>query len=175
MKHKVFSVILALALLLTGCTAVETAPEAPALQDFSKAGMTVTLTEEFYEKEHMGYTTCFLSDDIAVFVLKEEYTLFENTDFSSASTLEEYAGLVWNANQFTGNVPLTTDGDLKYFEYDYTANGNSYTYRTYVFKSADAFWLVQFASLSEHYEALSRTMHGYAATVRFDTPYTEAQ
>lgn len=174
MKYKLFSIILALALLLTGCTAADTEPAPPAAQDFGKAGMTITLTEEFYEKDHMGYTTCFLSDDIAVFVLKEEYSLFEHTDFSSASTLEEYAGLVWNANQFTGNVPLISDGDLKYFAYDYAANGNNYTYRTYVFKSADAFWLVQFAALSEHYDALTDTMHGYAATVRFDTPYVEA-
>lgn len=174
MKYKLFSILLALVLLLTGCTAAESEPTPPAAQDFSKAGMTITLTEEFYEKEHMGYTTCFLSDDIAVFVLKEEYTLFEHTDFSSASTLEEYAGLVWNANQFTGDVPLVTDGDLKYFEYDYSANGNNYTYRTYVFKSADAFWLVQFASLADSYEGLTDTMHSYAAGVVFDAPYAEA-
>lgn len=171
MKTKLFSIMLTLVLLLTGCAAAETEPAAPAAQDFSKAGLTVTLTEEFYEKEHMGYTTCFLSEDIAVFLLKEEYTLFENTDFSSASSLEEYAGLVWNANQFTGNVPLVTDGDLKYFEYDYSANGNDYTYRTYVFKAADGFWLVQFAALADSYDALQDTMHGYAASVVFDAPY----
>lgn len=174
MKPKLFPILLALVLLLTGCAAGEAEPAAPAAQNFSKAGITLTLTEHFYEKTHVGYTTCYLSDDIAVFLLKEEYTLFENTDFSSASTLEEYAGLVWNANQFTGNVPLVTEDGLKYFEYDYSANGNSYTYRTYVFKAADAFWLVQFAALSEYYDTLTDTMHGYAATVRFDTPYVEA-
>lgn len=170
MKLRLFSMILALAMLLTGCAA-ESEPAVPAALEFSKAGLTVTLTDAFYEKEHMGYTTCFLSDEIAVFLLKEEYTLFENTDFSSASSLEEYAGLVWNANRFTGNVPLVTDGDLKYFEYDYSANGNDYTYRTYVFKAADAFWLVQFASLTDSYAALKDTMHSYAASVVFDAPY----
>lgn len=170
MKLRLFSIILALAMLLTGCAA-ESEPAAPAALEFSKAGLTVTLTDAFYEKEHMGYTTCFLSDEIAVFLLKEEYTLFENTDFSSASSLEEYAGLVWNANRFTGNVPLVTDSDLKYFEYDYSANGNDYTYRTYVFKAADAFWLVQFASLTDSYAALKDTMHSYAASVVFDAPY----
>lgn len=175
MKMKLFSLILALAMLMTGCTAAEAEPSEPVAQDFSKAGMTITLTDAFYEKEHVGYTTCFLSDDIAVFVLKEEYTLFENTDFSSASTREEYAGLVWNANQFTGNVPLVTDGELKYFEYDYSANGNDYTYRTYVFKASDSFWLVQFASFTDSYDAMKDTMHAYAETVVFDEPYVEAQ
>ncbi|MBQ3010474.1 MAG: hypothetical protein IJD81_04735 [Oscillospiraceae bacterium] len=175
MKHKLFPILLALVLLLTGCSAAETEPAPPAAQEFAKAGIHLTLTEEFYEKEHMGYTTCYLSDDIAVFLLKEEYTLFENTDFSSASTPEEYAGLVWNANQFTGNVPLVTEGNLKYFEYSYSANGNDYTYRTYVFKAADAFWLVQFASLSDSYDSLKGTMQAYAETVVFDAPYTQAQ
>jgi len=174
MKLKLFPLILALALLLCGCSTAESQPAAPAAVDFAKAGLTITLNDTFYEKEHMGYTTCFLSEEIAVFLLKEEYTLFDNTDFSSASSLEEYAGLVWNANQFAGNVPLVTDGDLKYFEYDYSANGNNYTYRTYVFKAADAFWLVQFAALTERYESLADTMHGYAASVVFDAPYAEA-
>ena len=103
--------------------------------------------------------------------LKEEYSLFDNTDFSSASSLEEYAGLVWNANQFTGAVPLVTDGDLQYFEFDRSANGNEYTYRAYVFKAADGFWLVQFVSRADRYAALADTMHEYAATVTFAQPY----
>lgn len=175
MKLKLFPIFLALVLILTGCASADTDPAPPAAQDFSKAGITLTLNETFYEKSHVGYTTCFLSDDIAVFLLKEEYTLFEHTDFSSASTLEEYAGLVWNANQFAGNVPLVTEDGLKYFEYDYSANGNNYTYRTYVFKAADGFWLVQFAALSDSYDGLKSTMHAYAETVVFDEPYVEAQ
>ena len=175
MKRTLFSVMLAAMLLLCGCSTAEEEPVAPAAVDFGRAGMTVTLTDEFFEKEHMGYTVCYSSADLAVFVLKEEYTLFENTDFSSATSLEEYAGLVWSANQFAGNVPLVSDGDLKYFEYDYAANGNNYTYRTYVFKDAEGFWLVQFASLTDRYEALKDTMHGYAATVTFEAPYVETE
>ena len=170
MKLKLIPLLLALALLLCGCS-TETEPAAPAEQTFSVAGMNITLTEAFYEKEHVSYTMCYTSDDIAVFTLREEYALFNNTDFSSASTLEEYAGLVWNANQFSGNVPLVTDGDLKYFEYDFVSGGNEYTYRTYVFKDAEGFWLVQFSCFTDRYEALQDTMHSYAATVSFDNPY----
>jgi len=169
MRLKLFSIVFAL-MLLVGC-AEETAPAEPVAQDFSKAGMTLTLTDAFAEKEYVTYTACYESADISVMALKEEYDLFDNTDFSSATSLEEYAGLVWSANQFEGNVPLVTDGDLRYFEFDRTANGNDYTYRAYVYKAADGFWLVQFVSRADRYEELQDTMHGYAAGVVFAEPY----
>ena len=172
MKSKLIPLLLAV-LLLCSCTA-EAVPAEPVATDFSKAGMTVTLTDAFAEKEYVSYTACYESADISVMALKEEYSLFDNTDFSSASTLEEYAGLVWNANQFADNVPLVTDGDLKYFEFDRSANGNEYTYRAYVYKAADGFWLVQFVSRADRYAELQDTMHGYAATVTFAEPYVDA-
>ena len=172
MKLKLLPLLLALTMLLCGCAA-EATPAEPVAQTFDRAGMHITLTDGFIEKDHVSYTACFTSDDIAVFTLLEEYSLFDNTDFSAASSLEEYAGLVWSANQFSGNVPLVVDGDLKYFEYDFISNGNEYTYRTYVFKAAEGFWLVQFASFTDRYEELKDTMHGYAASIVFDNPYTE--
>lgn len=169
MKLKLIPLLLAV-LMLCGC-ASEATPAEPVAADFSKAGMTVTLTDAFAEKEYVSYTACYESAEISVMALKEEYTLFDNTDFSSASSLEEYAGLVWNANQFTGAVPLVTDGNLQYFEFDRSANGNEYTYRAYVFKAADGFWLVQFVSRADRYAELADTMHAYAATVTFAQPY----
>ena len=171
MKLKLFPLLLALVWLLCGCSVSEPAPAEPVAQTFGKAGMSITLTDAFYEKDHVAYTACFTSDDIAVFTLREEYSLFEHTDFSSATSLEEYAGLVWSSNQFQGTVPLVTDGDLQYFEYDFISNGNEYTYRTYVFKDAEGFWLVQFATFTSSFEALQDTIHSYAATVTFDAPY----
>lgn len=170
MKRKLFPILAALILLLCGCTADDTSAE-PVAKAFSRAGMTLTLTDAFAEKEYVTYTACYESADLSVMALKEEYSLFDNTDFSSASTLEEYAGLVWSANQFAGNVPLVTEGDLRYFEFERSANGNDYTYRAYVYKAADGFWLVQFVSRADRYAELRDTMQDYAASVTFDAPY----
>lgn len=168
MKLKPISILLALALLLCGCTAEEPAPVEPVATDFSAAGMTLTLTDAFALRDYVTYTLCCESADISVMALKEEYSLFEHTDFSAETSVEEYAGLVWSSNRFTDNVPLVTDGDLKYFEFDRSANGNDYTYRAYVFKADDGFWLVQFVSRADRYAELADTMHGYAATIRFE-------
>ena len=102
---------------------------------------------------------------------KEEYTLFENTDFSAQTSREQYAALVWSANKLEGQVPVQEDEDLTWFEYSRTANGTDYTYRAYVYKCNEAFWLIQFAARSEAFPALGDTIHGYAASVYFDQPY----
>lgn len=171
MKTKLFAAILALALILTSC-ATEPEPVVPTPVDFSKAGMTVTLDDTFVQKEYAAYTLSCESADIVMFALKEEYTLFENTDFGPETTPEDYAQLVWYANQFTDTVPLKTVGDLQYFDYTKTSNGNDYLFRTYVFKDAEGFWLVQFACLTDRFGELVDTMHSYASTVTFDQPYT---
>lgn len=171
MKTKLLSILLALLLFLCGCAAEEELPAAPIDTDFAAAGMHITLTDEFTEKPHVAYTALYESSELAVMVLKEEYTLFENTDFSAQTSPEQYAELVWRSNQLSDTVPLEEDEDLIWFEYSRTTNGTDYTYRAYVFKSNDAFWLLQFAARTEAFPTLTDTIHGYAATVYFDTPY----
>lgn len=171
MKIKLFSILLALCLLLCGCTAEEEPPAEPIPTDFAAAGMHLTLTEDFAEKQHVSYTALYESAELVIMVLKEEYTLFDKTDFSSQTAPEEYAALVWSANQLEGEVPVQTADDLVWFDYSRTANGTDYTYRAYVFKSDDAFWLFQFGARSDAFAALTDTIHGYATTVYFDAPY----
>ena len=171
MKTKLFPILLALSLLLCGCTSAPAEPEAPTPTDFAAAGMHLTLTDAFTEKQHVSYTAMYHSDEVAVMVLKEEYTLFDNTEFSSQTSPEQYAALVWSSNQFQGEVPLQADEDLTWFEYDRTVNGTDYRYRAYVYKSNEAFWLFQFAVRSEAFSLHANDIHSYAASVYFDTPY----
>lgn len=171
MKTKLFSILLTLCLLLCGCAAEEEQPTPPAEIDFAAAGMHLTLTEEFTEKQHVAYTALYESAELAVMVLKEEYTLFDNTDFSAQTSPEQYAELVWLSNQLEGEVPLQETDGITWFEYSRTTNGTDYTYRAYVFKSNEGFWLFQFAARSEAFPALTDTIHGYALSVYFDAPY----
>lgn len=171
MKTKLFPILLALCLLLCGCGGNEEPPAPPAETEFTAAGMHLTLTEEFTEKQHVAYTALYESAELAVMVLKEEYTLFENTDFSAQTSPEQYAELVWRSNQLEGDVPLQESDGLNWFEYSRTTNGTDYTYRAYVMKSADGFWLFQFAARTEAFPAHTDTIHGYAMSIYFDAPY----
>lgn len=169
-KKSLLMLLLTLCLLLCGCSEEEV-PAEPVEQAFTAAGLHLTLTDEFTEKQHAAYTLYAESEDLLVLGLKEEYTLFENTDFSAQTSLKQYAALVWSANQLEGEVPLEDDGELLWFEYDNHVNGADYRYRAYVFKDNEGFWLLQFATHAEEFAALSETIRGYAASVYFDKPY----
>lgn len=172
MTKKLLSVLLVLTLLLCGCAGQSDQPApTPAPAEFSAAGMNITLNESFTQKEYVTYTTGFESADIAVFVLLEEAALFDGTDYGTDFSADTYAEMLWKSNGNAGSPELTSAGDLVWFDFDASANGNDYTYRAFVFKSADGYWLVQFAALAENFEALADTMNAYAATITFDNPY----
>ena len=171
MKKTLLMILVAFCLLLCGCQAKSDEPVLPVAQDFSAAGMTLTLTEDFAQKQHAAYTAYFESADLLVLGLKEEYTLFEHTDFSAQTSPERYADLVWKSNRMEGDVPLQESDDLLWFEYDNHVNGVDYRYRAYVFKANDGFWLVQFAAHAESFDSFSDTIAGYAASIYFDKPY----
>ena len=171
MYKKLLLMILTLCLLLCGCGAEDEAPAEPAAKEFVAAGLHLTLTDAFVEKSHAAYTLYAESEDLLVLGLKEEYTLFENTDFSAQTSLKQYAELVWIANQLEGELPLVDDGEHLWFDYDKHVNGADYRYRAYVLKDNEGFWLLQFAARADEFEALTEPIREYAASVYFDMPF----
>ncbi|MBO7297734.1 MAG: hypothetical protein J6U60_01650, partial [Clostridia bacterium] len=62
---------------------------------FEKAGLTITLTTEFHEKEHVEYTAYYASDKMIVVTIKEAFTSFEKLGKDAEMmSVEEYARLV---------------------------------------------------------------------------------
>ncbi|MBE6949604.1 MAG: hypothetical protein E7456_07155 [Ruminococcaceae bacterium] len=111
---------------------------------FSSNGMTITLTEEFTETSMEGFTVCYDSANAAVIALKEDFTLM---DGFGDLTIEEYGSLVMQGSGLEAS-DLDTDGDLRYFAYTYEdpSAGDNYLYVIYVYKTSDAFWLVEFVT-----------------------------
>ena len=117
---------------------------------FTKSGMHVTLTEEFVERSVNGYTVAYDSAEVAVFVIKESISLAECFE---DYTLAEYGELVLQANGLQRGTLQKKDG-LTYFEYEATnpQTDEVHCYCSFIYKAADAFWLVQFATTKENYE-----------------------
>lgn len=139
----------------------------PSEKVFSKAGMSITLDSGFNEKEYVSYTVCYDSKNVAIFVLKEEFSLFESADIDAAAlSLNDYAELVIANNSVDADVQ-TKDG-LTYFKYNNSANGKEYTYSSYVYKTDDAFWLIQFATEQDEFEQNAARIEGFAKSVKFD-------
>ena len=116
----------------------------PMPEVFSSGGMSIVLTDEFEETPVDKYTATYGSRDVAVIALKEEFSLFEGFE---NYTLEQYANLVIENNNMSNTVIKNVDG-LMGFEYTYfnPETNKNYIYFSYVYKSNDAFWLVQFAT-----------------------------
>ncbi len=143
--------------------APEVAPEV-----FSTNGMEITLTNEFYDSESEGFTACYDSGEVAVFVLREDFSLLEGFE---DYTLEEYGNLVVDNNNFQTNVQLKNVDGLTTYEYEWTnpENNDVYKYFAVVYKGPDAFWLVQFATFSDNYEIRYNDFIQWAKSVKFTT------
>lgn len=128
---------------------------------FEKSGMSITLTNQFTEKEHLSYTSIYDSKNMAVYTLKEEFSLFEA--FDSDLTLDEYADLVVEANKLTCEKQYKDD--LTYFLYEKEANGKQMSFYAFVYEGDDAFWLIQFACESDNAEKLEDRIFTYAKSV----------
>ncbi len=149
-------------LLLVSCSAtnVKEANE----KVFTSDGMHITLTEGFKEKEMEGYTACYDSPEIAVFTLKE------TGDNITTMTVLDYAQLVLSANASKSPKNIETIDGIPSMEYTYTNETTNveYQYLTFMYKAADAFWLVQFTCKTEDYEADKPYFINWAKTVTFD-------
>ena len=133
---------------------------------FTSHGVSITLTEKFGETEVFSQTVAYQSKDVAVFMLKESFDLFPDAENYS---LEQYAKMVISLNHKETDGVKTKDG-LTYFEYDYldVANDRVNHYFAYVFKSDDAFWLVQFALLEKNVEKYDEHIEKWAKSVKFE-------
>lgn len=136
------------------------------IKAFSVDGMSITLTDEFSKEDYDGYNAVYESMDVAVMVMKEEFTLLEGFE---DYTLEDYFDLLCEANEFESLEMKTADG-LSYFEYDYEdpESDDRYCYTAYLYKSDDAFWMVEFATLSETAAEYSQQIAEWAKSVEFD-------
>lgn len=133
---------------------------------FSADGMSITLTSEFKETKMQNFTACYDSSKVAVFALKESFSLLEGFE---DYTLEQYGNIVMSGNGLTSVSLKTTDG-LTYFEYDYknTADNKEYQYYSFIYKADDAFWLIQFATYKNDAAKYFDEIIDWASSVKFD-------
>lgn len=137
----------------------------PKEKTFSSDEMTITLTNEFKKAEADGYIDVYDSKKIAVFSLKEEFALFDGLE---NYTPKQYCDMAIQNNNLESSKTKTSDG-LTYFEYDAvnTDTNKTYHYFVYVYKTDDAFWMVQFALLKQNADKYAPKIAKYAKSIVF--------
>ena len=137
-------------------------------QVFAAEGMQITLTQAFQETDvaQYGFTLGYASQETAVFVLKEEFSL--SAGFEDL-TLDEYAQLVLSNNQLFGGRPTKEQG-LTVYEYTEVSqeDGKTYAYLIAFYKGPDAFWMFEFSTQEKKMDDLRQSYMDYAKTVQFD-------
>ena len=138
----------------------------PDPKDFSSNGMTIKLTDEFVKTDVGNYTVAYDSKNVAVFASKEAFAL---ADGFQDYTLEQYGNLVLQNNNFFSSKIEDKEG-LIGFEYEFTNpyTKDTYKYFSFVYKADDAFWLVQFATLTENVNEYRAQILEWAKTISFE-------
>lgn len=160
MKRIMAAVLAAVMLcLLCSCGASE--------KDFSKAGMTITLTNKFVEKDLVTQTAYYESTDAIVTALREGFDIFQQSGIDSNITVKQYAELCITVNNLSG---VTADENEKYahFSYEKQVNGQDFSYEAYCFRTDDAFWLIQFACHTKNLSKMTSVFEKYANSVKFE-------
>ena len=159
--------ILAAVFALGACGQTEEAvPTEVAPKDFKVSGMTITLTNQFQKATSEGYTACYETDDVAVFILKETFSLQEGLEDLS---LDTYAELVRDSSASKASTTIFKQNGLTCMEYSFFSEEHDQTYSYFitVYKSSDAFWLVQFACRKESYDTYKNSFLEWGKSVRF--------
>lgn len=131
---------------------------------FEKAGVRITLTTEFTEKEYIGQTVCYQSAKVIVTVLKEEFA-----SIGSSCTLGEYTDMVLQANNFSAATNGREGREYMYFSYEKSVGGKDYYYIATTHKGPDAFWLIQFACFASDKDKYTDSFFRWADSVTFLT------
>ncbi len=153
---------------VTGCSfcSVFRSDNSFEAKTFSSGGMSITLTEEFRETEYENFTVAYESKGVAVFALKEPFSLYDGLE---NYTTRQYMDVVIEANALDPTEIKTAEG-VDCFEYS-AANmdtGEVYTYFAYVYKSNDAFWLIQFAVRGNNGNLYAQDIARWAQSVEFE-------
>lgn len=129
---------------------------------FSVGDMQITLNEGFTQQVSPGSLAAFGSKRVAVFVGKAN---IESSNITM--TAAQYARALIGMNSLSCEVEK--DGDLPYFTATITgSNGKKYVHYTYVYKTEDAFWAVEFAVRENHAARQEKNISQWAHSVIFN-------
>ena len=118
------------------------------------------MTDEFKETDLKNFTVAYGSKEVAVVALKEAFAL---ADGFEDYTLTQYAELIAEVNHLNP-VEIKTEKGLTYFEYDFTNSESDKVYKT-----DDAFWLIQFSTLKKDVDKYADKMTEWAKSVTFSS------
>lgn len=153
---KVFLLVAVCLGLLCGCSATP--------QEFSKDGVSITLTSQFEELTQEGCVAVYGSRSEAVMIQKEEFSMLAEIGINENSTVEDYANAVIEANGLSDSTVEERDG-IVCFTYTAKSGMKTYAYLATAHKTEDAFWLIQFSTTDKKFEEKEASFLSFAKSI----------
>lgn len=171
MKRTFTTMLCALLLvaMLAGCGSTGGSnPFDAKAKTFSDDGMQITLTTAFSKEDLEGYTVGYAADTAIVLALHETKAEFAEAGAEDV-TFEQYVEFVRQANSDKALVdgePIDGNPTLLY---DFLNEEQNVTYRylTVLYEADDGFWMVQFASQKDNFDAYEPSFIEAAKSVSF--------
>ena len=171
MRKKFWAMNILMLLIIICLAAICGCDDKTTNKKFEKAGLTITLTREFYEKEHVEYTAYYASSKMIVVTVKETFDSFEKVGQDAETmSVKDYARLVIDTYKdfYNSASEISIAENMVSFMYENDALGKDYKYIWYGFKAVDAFWAVQFGCVESDFDNLQSQMLAYAKTVEIE-------
>ena len=171
MKRTFTTIVCALLLvaILAGCGSTgSTNPIDAKAKTFDAEGMQITLTTDFSQESLEGYTVGYAAKTAIVLALHETKAEFAEAGVEDV-TFEQYVEFVKGANEdkeIVDGEPIDGNPTLLY---DFLNEEQNVTYRylTVLYESDDGFWMVQFASQKDNFDAYEPSFIEAAKSVSF--------
>ena len=169
-KLAIIPLLLALCLTLNSCFLLQMIGPPPSdLSDlgepktFEKAGITLTLTDKFSETvSEVGFAAYYTSDFCGVAVDKNLFTEVEGSaEQSNEEFIREFLASIGRSDI----EPQERDGLWYYVKYD---NSSYRCVYAYVYKGADAFYIVQYIMNIIDEVDLQNTIHEWAKATQIN-------
>ena len=162
MKKILCLLLIVLTFGLTSCGSNE--------KTFTKEGVTITLTSEFYETKNSPYPVAYNSVKVGFIANKEKLSNFTRYDFSDKTNPKPYAELVISNSGITPSHELInekTNNDA-YFAYtDYTSDesGISYHFLLVCMLGEEYAYCMNFGTAASDFDTYKDQMMAYAKTI----------
>lgn len=134
---------------------------------YSNSGFTITMEDGFYEKDYIGATFYYESQNAGISVVKETFEDLSSLEIDENVSLEEYAELVSYVNE-TDNEYQKLNDQILYYTYDNTASGKNYSYMTAVTKGNTAFWIINLFCEEDNKDTYFPKFEKWLATIEVE-------
>lgn len=114
-------------------------------KQYTKAGITLTLPNDFTEYQEYGFDYALRSDDVYIYVDKTDSAEMASMGYSvSDFSPYDFASLIIENKDFRVKPTISTSDGLISYNYEWETDGDIYYYYIVVYKRNSTFWVVNF-------------------------------